>query len=146
MQCVSVVYISTLNLETHIWFSRRNMEPYCSYLFLSQCYAYAIVFQYWKEIQEWAGYRSARVEQLHCAPLVGLGFFIFFFSSFFPIIIINIVTITCIIILFNLISIIKLLLSPPEGFTFFQFSPSHLLGLGGKKWVITCVVLNCWLA
>lgn len=124
------------------------MEPYCTYLFLSQCYAYAFIFQYKKECQEWAGYRSACVEQLHHAPLEVLGFLIFFFPTLFPVIIINMVIVAtiCVIILFYLISIIKLLLSPPESFTFFWFSsPSHFVGVGGKNWASTWVALNCWL-
>lgn len=141
-------FISPFWIWRHIWFSRRNMELYCTYLFLSQCYAYVIVFQYRKESQEWAEDRSAAVEKLYRAPLEGL-FFLSFFSLLFSqgkVINIVIVTIVCVNILFYLISIIKLLLSPPEGFTCFLFSsPSHLVGVGERsEWAPACWLIAGW--
>ena len=56
----------------------------------------------------WAGHRSVGGETLYCASLGFLGFY----SSFITIIIISII-------IFYLVSIIKLLLSQSMGFTFF---------------------------
>lgn len=67
-------------------------------------------------VWEWDGHQSAGDENLYCASLVFLGF-----NSFFPVIII-----------FYFMSFIKLFLSPPTNFIFFQFSsPSQWVVWGG---------------